>query len=873
MTDPLLSGLPTAPDTPTIRHVEDGELLRPGQIIAGRYEVRERLGRGGMGAVWRVHDRSLDEDVALKVILPDRMGDPTSLVRFRDEVKIARKITHNNVCRVFDIGESDELAFLTMELVEGTTLRKLLATGSIETNRMQDMLRQIIDGVAAAHAHGIIHRDIKPENVLVRHDGRCVVADFGLAHRPDTQKNDVIAGTPAYMSPEQLHGEPLDVRSDVFALGLVAFEMLSGRAPDSVRDVIDAGELPLLDRVTEPMQTALRAVILRALAPKPQDRFDSATAFGAALARAFESVEHRSAREALSQPEAFAPTAPAMPRRVRKSNKRHWLIGVPLVIVLIVAGFALRHQFSPWSRASQTNAPEKRDTEHTIAPEIRADGSKASAVVLPFDNLSGDEKWNGLSRSAHATVRDALRTIPGMMVIDGDGATKTAETFRVRGSVQLTGDKPRIVVHVEATNVVDGALRGEPVEVPIDADETKALATLRQDTVDETKLLLGHWRKRQRAVNGTKNEEARAKLLQYYGMVGPAPRRQHVEAGMALLDAALKVDAEYLPALVERAYLRTVGGSGTRAERVATSILDLEIAKKIAPEDPDAAVMRCRVMQTATIAGAVATDEQIRNAREACQKALQLAPTSAYVFNALARLEDMVCHDDEAIRLLEQSLDLERGVRGRALNHLVEFTLLHDQINVADRMSAALLALQQEEERLGARAFSRRAGEWPIRNAHWLRGVVLLRRGLAEDARREFEQELASINAGSVETYVEAASLRGVAKADTLLHRTPSPDLTRRLKQLEAQFRAEVKTIPETAVLIGDAYSRVDPEAAVEWLERTAAGSSCTDTVHRSLVYLKAGKRDLARRTLDYCSPTQEWERSCMGEVRRLLSD
>jgi hypothetical protein len=212
-------------------------------------------------------------------------------------------------------------------------------------------------------------------------------------------------------------------------------------------------------------------------------------------------------------------------------------------------------------------------------------------------------------------------------------------------------------------------------------------------------------------------------------------------------------------------------------------------------------------------------------------------------------------------------------VRGRALSHLVEFTLLHDQINVADRMSAALLALQQEEERLGARAFSRRAGGSPVRNAHWLRGVVLLRQGLAEDARREFEQELAAIAAGSAEMYVEAAALRGVLKADALLRRTPAPDLTRRLAKLEAQFRAELKTIPETALLIGDTYSRVDPEAAVEWLERTAAGSTCSDTVNRSLVYLKAGKRDLARRTLDVCAPTQEWERSCLNEVRRLVSD
>lgn len=877
MTDPLLSGLPTADEAPKARPVDKGELLRPGQDIAGRYEVRERLGRGGMGAVWRVYDRKLDEDVALKVILPDRMGDPTSLVRFRDEVKIARKITHSNVCRVFDIGESDSLVFLTMELIEGTTLRKLLTDGCIESGRAAHMLRQIIDGVAAAHERGIIHRDIKPENVLVRQDGRCLVADFGLAYRPDASTKEDTAGTPAYMSPEQLRGETLDVRSDVYALGLVAFELLTGQSPESARNAIAAGEPLAFDGFAEPMQSALRAVITRALAENPNDRFDSAAAFGAALPRTWESTKNRSVREARSQPEAFAPTEPVFKPKAAGIRRRRWfwvaaapvmLFGTLMLLAQLPRGDI--REWRPFSR--DDDATEDNDTKNRIVPETRPTGDKAPLVVLPFENLVGEEKWNGLSRSAHASIRDALRTIPEIAVVDGDAESASSVVFRLRGSVQRTGDKPRLVVHIETVNATDDALRAEPVEVALEPDETAALSTLRLDTIEELKLLVRHWRKRQKATLGTKNDEARAKLLQYYAMVGPAPKRQHVEAGTALLDAALTLDATYLPALVERAYLRTVGGPGTFEARVAQSIVDLDAAKKIAPDDPDAAVMRCRLMQVATVAGARSTDKQIQDAREACQKALQLAPSSAFVFNAMARLSDLVCQDDEAIRLLEQSLDLDRGLRGRGLKHLVEFTLLHGQINVADRMSAALLALQEEEERLGPRAFSRRAGS-PVRNAHWLRGVVYLRKGLAEEARHEFEQELASIPAAAADTYFEAATLRGLAKAESLRHKKLAPDLERRLAQLEAQFRSELATIPETALAVGDAYSRVDPEAAVEWLERTAAGSSCSDTVFRALVYLKAGKRDLARRTLEVCSPTQEWERSCMTEVRRLIGD
>ncbi|HRI63245.1 MAG TPA: protein kinase [Polyangium sp.] len=873
MTEPLLSGLPTAPDAPTTRPVDDGELLRVGQDVANRYEVRERLGRGGMGAVWRVHDRKLDEDVALKVILPDRMGDPTALAHFREEVKIARKITHNNVCRVFDIGDSDDLVFLTMELVEGTTLRKILASGSLETNRVVAMLRQIIEGVAAAHAHGIIHRDIKPENVLVRHDERCVVADFGLAYRPDKHTPTGIAGTPAYMAPEQLRGEPLDARCDVFALGLVALEMFSGQTPDALRKVVEAGELPPLDGVAQPMQSALRSVLLQALAPRAQDRFESAADFGKALVRAMETVEHRSAREALSEPEATIPTArhDAARAATPPKSRRRWIVST--IVLLMVNVVALMVVLANRPRKSSVKDAEKIDVQ-VITPETRRQSDNPTVLILPFENLTGDDAWNGLSRSMHSSVREALRAVPEVMLLDGnEAASKSTEAFRIRGSVQRAGEKPRLVVHVEAVKVTDEALRGEPVEMVFEGDETKTLAALRRETIDETKLLVGHWRKRHRAELGTQNDEARAKLMQYYAMVGPAPRRQHVDAGKALLDAALNSDPEYLQALIERAYLRTVGGDGSMASRVEASIKDLEIAKRIAPEDPDAAVMRCRVKQVATIAGRVATDEQIREAREACQKALQIAPNSGFVLIALARVNDMVCQDDEAIRLLEQGLDLDRGLRGRVLNHLVEYTLLNDQINIADRMSLALLELQREEERLGPRAFGRRAGISPVKHAHWLRGVVWLRRGFPEEARGEFEQDLASITAGTAETEFEAGALRGLLKAEGLLHRRPAPDLTRRLAQLETQFRSEVEKTPEVATNIGDMYARVDPEAAVEWLEKGAKGSSCTNTVHRALVYLKAEKRDLAQRTLNHCTPSQEWERACIAQVHRLIGD
>jgi tetratricopeptide (TPR) repeat protein len=486
-------------------------------------------------------------------------------------------------------------------------------------------------------------------------------------------------------------------------LGLVAFELLSGESPESARDVMTHGDLPPLGRVTASMQTALRTIIVRALAKDPKDRFDSATSFGIALSRITEQPENT--RDAKSAPQAPTNTEPTVRQQPTPMRWLRWLIASPFIfaLFLILVSQLPRGDLRDWHPFSpDVDSTEENETKNRITPEKRPTADKAPLVVLPFENLTGDESWNGLSRSAHASIRDALRATPEITLVDHDVDSATSEAFRVRGSVQRAGIDLRLVVHVEAVDVVDEALRGEPIDIAIDSNEMTSLTTLRRQTLDETKLLVRHWRSRQRATLGTKNDQARAKLLQYHAMVGPAPKRQHVEAGMALLNEALALDSAYLPALVERAYLQTVGGPGTFAARVAQSIVDLDTAKKLAPDDPDAAVMRCRVMQVATVAGAPATDEQIQHAREACQKALQLAPSSAFVLIALARLSDLVCQDDEAIRLLEQSIDLDRGLRGRAMKHLIEFSLLHGQINVADRMSGALLSWQARRRKMGA---------------------------------------------------------------------------------------------------------------------------------------------------------------------------
>src|SRR5215468_1506174 len=200
----------------------------PGTLLAGRFRIVAPLGRGGMGEVYRADDLRLGQTVALK-LLPDHLAhDPARLAQFHNEVRIARTISHRNVCRTYDIGDADGRPFLTMEYVDGEDLKSLLhRIGRVPQDKAVELARQICAGLAAAHERGVLHRDLKPANVMLDGEGQVRITDFGLAVAAgDT--NAVRAGTPQYMAPEQLSGQAASIKSDIYALGLVLFEIFTG---------------------------------------------------------------------------------------------------------------------------------------------------------------------------------------------------------------------------------------------------------------------------------------------------------------------------------------------------------------------------------------------------------------------------------------------------------------------------------------------------------------------------------------------------------------------------------------------------------------------------------------------------------------------
>jgi serine/threonine-protein kinase len=249
-----------------------------GTTLSGRFRILGLLGRGGMGEVYRANDLKLGQPVALKFLPESSARNSERIARFHAEVRIARQVSHPNVCRVYDIGEIDGSVFLSMEYIDGEDLRSLLRRiGRLPGDKALEIARRLCAGLTAAHAKGVLHRDLKPANIMLNRCGQVLITDFGLARMADQLHGSgrVREGTPAYMAPEQLAGSEVSVRSDIYSLGLILHEMFTGKRPDGVASNPTS--------MVKDLEPAVERVILRCLEPEPRNRPPSAVAVARAL--------------------------------------------------------------------------------------------------------------------------------------------------------------------------------------------------------------------------------------------------------------------------------------------------------------------------------------------------------------------------------------------------------------------------------------------------------------------------------------------------------------------------------------------------------------------------------------------------------------
>lgn len=300
----------------------------------GRYRIQEELGKGTMGVVYRAHDPQIDRLVALKILRPDRVVSESFVARFLKEARAIGRLSHPQIVTVYDVGEDKDTIYIAMEYLEGRSFDTVVRARELSIGQCVDVARQIAEALDYAHSKGIVHRDIKPSNIILTADNRIKLTDFGIARIEDTaaahqtQAGEIL-GTPVYMSPEQVMGQKVDGRSDLYSVGVLLYEMLAGKRPFQGNNIAAIFKAITQDSPEPPasldpfIPKALSNLVMKSLAKEPQDRFQTGREMAEAL-------------KAVSEPESATDPAPP-PKALPPKRKPIWLYSL-LILVLLGAG-------------------------------------------------------------------------------------------------------------------------------------------------------------------------------------------------------------------------------------------------------------------------------------------------------------------------------------------------------------------------------------------------------------------------------------------------------------------------------------------------------------------------------------------------------
>ncbi len=430
------------------------EELTRGTTFADRYEIIEELGKGGMGRVYRVEDKKLNQEVALKLIKPEIAKDKKTIERFRNELKFARNIRHKNVCGMFDLGEKEGAHFITMEYVRGEDLRTLIRRiGQLPIGKSISIAKQVCEGLDEAHRQGVVHRDLKSNNIMIDKNGNVRIMDFGIARSLEAKGitgAGVMIGTPEYMSPEQVEGKETDQRSDIYSLGIILYEMVTGRVPFEgdtpfTIGMKHKGEMPKNPKeLNTQISDDLNRVILRCLEKEKDKRYQSSGEIRSELANIEKGI----------------------PLAEREIHKRK-----PLTSKEITVTFGLKKLFIPAFMIIAITIIGVSIWQFLFKKEpITFIKEKPSVAVLPFYDLSPQKDQSHLCDGLAESIINALSKVKDLRIpartssfsFRGEerNVSEIGERLNVRtvldGSLQKAGNKVRITTQL--INVDDESL-------------------------------------------------------------------------------------------------------------------------------------------------------------------------------------------------------------------------------------------------------------------------------------------------------------------------------------------------------------------------------------------------------------------------------
>jgi len=390
--------------------------LSRGTIFAGRYEVLDELGSGGMGKVYRVFDRKLGDELALKLIRPEIAANRKTIERFKNELKIARKIAHTHVGRMYDLGEESGLYYIAMEYVPGENLKSFIRrSGHLTVSKAVSIARQVCQGLAEAHRFGVIHRDLKPSNVMIDQEGNARIMDFGIARTFESKEITglgIIIGTPEYMSPEQAQGQKVDQRTDLYALGIMLYEMITGRVPFEDEITLNILRKHEIEQPRPPKDLnpeiphSLNTLVLKCLEKLVERRYQNASD----VLRDLDSIKTTSVK--------VAKTRARTERQVMVPSQRLrvWRILAVCAFFLTLAGIGyllLRH---PGAGVKSKGKTAPGEAAGVAAP-------RKLIAVLPFEFVSLDSRYLNLGKSLADGVRTCL-SIAGVSVLSPNSSEK-----------------------------------------------------------------------------------------------------------------------------------------------------------------------------------------------------------------------------------------------------------------------------------------------------------------------------------------------------------------------------------------------------------------------------------------------------------------